>query len=353
MDKKIFFILEGNNGATYIFNALNLNTLKNSLRFYKARTFKQKVMKNALKLYLNTLGTACKVFNLNTLKDKKTIAKYLEALTEQTIDFELDENISILISPTRDKIIVHHHDNYFHKFAFGNSYKNVKNEASIYTLLDRPLEHFKVSKFYDYVDNENTFCSFKLSSQGKRVKTDNDLTSALVEMFSVTKQDKYLFTTYLNDLKNRYVKSNIVNESIVRVLKELKDTYKDVFISLGLIHRDFKPWNINDEQGLLIYDFEEAVTDGPPLEDLFNYFIDPIVRYVDCSGVSKLIFKPDNVSNYKRYLQELDIQIDYQILLYCYLIERAIFWKESNEIETSEKYCTLFEQIAREFQNNG
>lgn len=345
MDKKIFFILEGNNGATYIFNAKNLNTVTYSLRFYKARTFKQKVMKNALKLCLNTLGTIGKVFSLNTLKNKKAIAKYLKALTEQTIDFELDENTSILISPSRDKIIVHHHDNYFHKFAFGNSYKNVKHEASIYALLDRPLEHFRVSKFYDYLDSNHTFCSFKLSSQRKRVDSDINLTSALVELFNISKQDKYLFSSYLGDLKSRYIKSNTEFDSIKIVLENLVNTYKNDLITLGLLHRDFKPWNINDEGGLLIYDFEEAITDGPPLEDMFNYQIDPIIGYRPVSEIVSVIFEDKNINEYQRYLIELGIKLDYKVLLYCYLVERILFYANLEHNDIRSKYIELFEFI--------
>ena len=52
MAKKIFFIFEGSTGATYIFNATNVDAISYSLKFYKALTVKQKVMKNAFKLYL-------------------------------------------------------------------------------------------------------------------------------------------------------------------------------------------------------------------------------------------------------------------------------------------------------------
>ena len=349
MIKKLFFILDGNNGATYIFNAKDANAVSESLKFYKALTVKQKVMKNALKLYLNILGLLCKFFNVFRLKDKNEIEQYLEKLTDLSIDFELDENCSILISPTRDKIIVHHHNRYFHKFAFGDSYKKVKNEAKIYDLLNRPLQNFKVSKFYNLTDQENEFCSFKLVSQKKQLKSNIDLTSALIEMFKITRQEKHLFSSYLEDLKNRYVKSGITCVSVKKVLNELEDTYKDELIPLGLVHRDFKHWNTNVESGLLIYDFEESVTDGPPLEDLLNYHIDPIVRYLSPPEVAEKIFESKNLKEYKHYLEKLEIDLDLQVLLYCYLIERAIFWIDADEKETSNKYCTLFKYIVKEY----
>jgi hypothetical protein len=346
--KRIFFILEGNNGATYIFNVEDADTITFSLRFYKARTIKQKVMKNTLKLYLNSLSLLCRNFGLRILKDKDEIQKYLEKLIGHPIDSELDENSSILVSSTQDKIIVHHHGHYFHKFAFGDSYNKVKNEVKIYELLDQPLQNFKVSKFYDHVDSENEFCSFKLISERKNVKIDIDITTALIEMFDVAKQSECLFTSYLEDLKSRCIKSNVVCNSMEKMLDQLDDTHKNELILLGLVHRDFKPWNINDESRLLIYDFEEAVIGGPPLEDLFNYHIDPIVRYLTPSKVTGEIFKIKNVKEYKRYLENLEINLNFEVLLYCFLMERAVFWMDANEKEASARYCDLFEYIVIE-----
>ena len=133
-----------------------------------------------------------------------------------------------------------------------------------------------------------------------------------------------------------------------KMLGQLNDTHKNELISLGLVHRDFKPWNVNDESGLLIYDFEEAVIDGPPLEDLFNYYIDPIVRYLAPSKVTKEIFEIKNLKEYECYLEKIEINLDFKVLLYCFLIERSVFWMDANEKETSARYCDLFEYIVME-----
>ena len=345
MSGRIFYILNGNHGATYIVNAKNLDSITYSLKFYKARTTKQSVMKDTLKLYLIILGLLSKVSFLSVFKNKSEIKEYLEKLTDLHIDFELDENSSVLVSPTRDKVIVHHHGHFFQKFAFGNSYKNVRNEAEIYKLLDRPLRNFEVSKFYDYIDRENEFCSFKLSSQHKSVKAEIDIVSALVEMFNITRQDKCLFSTYLEGLKNRYRESDTENTLIKSVLETLEDAHQNELISLGLVHRDFKPWNINDEYGLLIYDFEEAVTDGLPLEDLFNYNIDPIIRYVSPLDVIDKIFMPENVKEYKRYLIMLKVDLDFEVLLYCFMLEKILFYKEVEHDEIRNQYIELLKNL--------
>ena len=90
---KIFYILEGNNGATYIFNTKNIDSVSSSVKFYKARTIKQKVMKNTLRLYLIIIGFISSVFHFSTLKDKKEIEQYLSQLRDLAIDFELDEQL--------------------------------------------------------------------------------------------------------------------------------------------------------------------------------------------------------------------------------------------------------------------
>ncbi len=344
----MYFILEGNHGATYIFNAKDTGAVTFSLKFYKARIIRQKVMKKILKFYLNSLALLYKIPINFGLKNTNRIKQYLEISTNMSIDFGLDENCSILISPTRDKIIVHHHGHYFQKFAFGKSYKNVKNEAKIYELLDKPLQHFKVSKFQDYVNRENNFCSFKLGSPLNSSNLDVDITLALVELFNISRKEGYLFLTYLEKLKQKYIINSVTHESIDKVFDKLEASYKNVRVDLGLVHRDFKPWNINDEQGLLIYDFEESIIDGLPLEDLFNYYIDPIIRYFSPSEVAKYIFKEKYIKEYERYLHQLEISIDFKVFLYCYSIERIVFWANVNEIETSEKYCTFLELILME-----
>ena len=198
---RIFFILNGRNGATYILNSSNKTSLKKSLSFYKTKTFKQSLLKSALKMYLQLLNLGCKSSPFCKLQSVEEVEKYLKTLLLHDIDLNIDNNCSILISPTRDKIIVHHHGEYFQKFAFGESYANVKNEAYIYELLSKPFTHFSVSRFHDYKESKEGVCSFKLSSeiiQGSKDK-DIDITSALVELFSVTKKETD-FKIYLQDL---------------------------------------------------------------------------------------------------------------------------------------------------------
>ena len=127
----------------------------------------------------------------------------------------------------------------------------------------------------------------------------------------------------------------------------LNSRYKDEVCSLGLVHRDFKHWNTNVESGLLIYDFEEAVTDGPPLEDLFNYHIDPIISHVSAEKVIEEIFQKEHLQEYGRYLKALQIDVPFEALLYCYVLEKILFYQADEYRQTREKYINLLQELMK------
>ncbi len=338
--KPIFFILESNNNATYILNAKSVKDIVESLKFYKAQTSKQKLKKNLFTLYLMFLS----LFSASKLKTKEEVLFYLNGLSNINMDFELGEESSVLISPTRDKIILHHHGKYFQKFAFGKSYENVKNESKIYDLLNVDLSHFEISKMYDKVETSD-YCSFKLSAKRTYVNKELDLTLALVEFFSLSLQKDCLFDDFIDSLENELVQSTLTNAEATALLQSYKTKYKNQTIPLGLTHRDFKPWNVKMDDGLLIFDFEEAVLDGLALEDLFNYSVDPVIRYLDTKVVYEKIFQEVSVQEYKRYLKLLSIDIDFSVFLNLYLIQRAVFWQKAGEVDTANDYLNLFEYV--------
>jgi hypothetical protein len=98
---KTYLIKKGNNGATYIFNTKNINSIVLSLKFYKTFTFRQYLVKAVL---FSNLFIA-KYFSKSKLLDIQKVKEYLKLNTLDSIDFDIDENSSILISPTNDKII--------------------------------------------------------------------------------------------------------------------------------------------------------------------------------------------------------------------------------------------------------
>jgi len=339
---KNFFIIEGKNKAIYI---INIKDIKNSLSFYKSKTKIQKIKKFLFSIYLYMLP----MINKSKLKTKEEIENFLNSLTNNIIkDYYIDNNSSILVSPTKDKIIINN-NNLFQKFAFGESYNNVKNEANIYGLFKKPLRFFQISKFYDFYDN-GEYCSFKLSNN-ESYTDNNDIVLALVELFNITRKNNVNLIKYLEQKLSKYKSLNIKCEKIIQnIIKNILKSNQNIFISTGLVHKDFKHWNItsNKKGGLLIYDFEEAVIDGLPLEDLLNYYIDPIIRYFPSKKVKNIIFDKKNIQTYNRYLRLININIDFKVLLFVYLIERVYFWADKKDFQTSNKYCELLNIIYEE-----
>lgn len=140
-----FYLMNGNNGSSYIFNISSWRAIKISVKFYSTFTFKAKVQKQGLIIFLFLIS---KIYR-KICKSKNEIQEYLNStISKVDIDFNIDEASSVSISPTRDKIVVHHHNRFFQKFAFGKSFKKVKHESDIYGLL-KNTKSFTVSNFYD------------------------------------------------------------------------------------------------------------------------------------------------------------------------------------------------------------
>jgi hypothetical protein len=340
MKGKIFYILSGNNGATYIINTSAWNGISESLKFYRAYSIKSRILKAGLQYYL----WLKKNFYPIGLKNIQEVQEFLQSLCQFKIDFQLDSKCSVLVSPTRDKIIINHHHEFFQKFAFGKSYNKVKNEAGIYNLFSKPVKNFQVSQYIPEEIGSSKFCSFKLSnSHLESIRSEDlNLVPALVEFFKISQVTTIEAGHYIDSLTEKIKRLELeLRGGQIEFLNQTKNKYASEEIPVGLVHRDFKPWNIIQYQKILIFDFEEAVTDGLPLEDLFNYYCDPIVRYKHVNEVAEVILNDNIIVLYKAYLENLNISIDFKFFLHIYLIERILFWHTVNEMETSKAYLKL------------
>ena len=83
-----FYVLSGNNNATYIFNTSHWFAIKESLKFYRAYTFKGKLQKSILTYFLFVVGK----FFPSICKSKDAITIYLKEHIKSDVDFDLDEN---------------------------------------------------------------------------------------------------------------------------------------------------------------------------------------------------------------------------------------------------------------------
>lgn len=345
--KRVFVILSGSSGAVYVFNVGSKSAIAESSKFYKALTPKQRFVKRLLLGYLHALHYLSRCCTPPVLKDSGSIQNFLSEITGNGLGIDLDQDTSVLVSPTRDKIIVHHHGRFFKKYAFGNSYGKVSNEANIYALLDRRFKHFRTAHTYDFESDVSGTCAFKLRIRQKPGAVSGDIVAALAELFNVTRSGETLLRDYLDWLLYRYERSGPDDLTARRALIELQGKCGHECIVLGTVHRDFKPWNVNTERGLLFYDFEETVTDGPPLEDLLNYVVDPIIRDRPVASVVKTLAAAENTDAFTRYLTLLDIALDYETLLRIFIVERAVFWHEAGKPATSEKYLCLLAALTK------
>ncbi len=341
----MYYLLNGNNGSTYIVNASGYNNIKLSLKFYRTRNLKQALIKLTIIVYLFFLYKLYYLISFKAFKSKEQIDLYLSnlGLTKKT---HIDDNCSVLISSTRDKVIVHHHGNYFHKFAFGDSYHNVKREANIYQILDRNLSNFSISSFYDFSDDGVSSCSFKMAPpNNKKVKSIGNaaLCSPLAEFFSVV-TGNYISTSEYFSMLRTTLKGVKFHENSDDVLNDILDRLENLpnqSLPLGLVHGDFKPWNLLYTKPLTIFDFEEAKTNGLPLEDYLNFIVDPIVRYQSAEYVASLILSESTIYRYKEYLDSINCSISYILLVYLYLLGRIIFWSEKEQLDTALSYYDL------------
>ncbi|MDB9783027.1 aminoglycoside phosphotransferase family protein [Winogradskyella sp.] len=353
MKIKLFYILNGNNSATYIFNTSSWQNIGTSLKFYRAYTLKGKVQKKILQCFLFVVGKFIPRF----FKSKEDIKTYLKENINQDVDFNLDSTISVLISPTRDKVIVNHHEKYFHKFAFGKSFEKVKNENAIYESLQNAKE-FQVASVMDLKINEQlSSCNFKLVNppvhKNNQLETIVDLSSLLVEFFNSSPHKKTVtLVDYIEDLLKRFHSLNMepIN-SLTSYLVKIQKEYATETMSLGLVHRDFKPWNILLRDTVLIFDFEEAITDGPPIEDLLNYYIDPIIRYQSAIQVYDFLYSKEKQTEYTAYLKLLKVTVPFEVLLVIYMLERIIFWTKEEELETAMHYKNVLNHLLLNNQN--
>lgn len=351
MNLNCFYILKGNSRATYIFNISDANCINNSLKFYKAKTNLSRLKKWILKVYLNLLV----LVKTKSLKNPDQINAFLQSKVNVDIDFDITKNCSILIAPTEDKVIVHHHGKYYHKFAFGKSYSKVLNEQEIYNLISKP-KHFTISKLYDLLDDKQLkYCEFKLKTGINKVEENvidyESIINALVEFFQINSVKKTNLNEYVSNLIERVKHISFDNIiGIEGIANKIILDHKNFELPLGLVHRDFKPWNIINQEKLLIYDFEEVVLNGPPLEDMFNYYIDPKINYTSSRNLYRSVISKDKISVYNQYLTRLDINVNFSTLLFIYLLERIVFWSKLNQEETAKSYKVFLNYLIHKNQ---
>lgn len=321
---------------------ITFKSINEGLKFYKPVNLLAKLKKTALYGVLWIIGK----LNLKILKSLEAVNAYCADLAVKKIDFNLSDDCSVLISPTRDKVIVNHHKKYFQKFAFGESQQNVKNESEVYRLLGLS-DSFLVSEILD-IQNDDDFCSFKLIHpftflKHKTPPKPKILSEILVEFFNKVPLTFISWQDYTIGLKRKLQTSALYDAFIMDLVNRI--SLNNFKLPLGLVHRDFKPWNILYGNPPLIYDFEDAVFNGPPLEDFYNFYIDPIVRYQTPKNVLDAINSNKVKESLDDYIQNLKIDIPKEDLLVTYLIERLLFWESRKDLDTANYFKKVLKSL--------
>ncbi len=342
--KSVFWILSGSNGATFVINTKSFSFVLSSLKFFKARTNRTTLKKIGLSLVSFLVG---KLYT-KKLKTAEQIELYLNEVFNSSINFGINEDVAVLISPSRDKVIVNHRNKHFQKFAFGKSYLKIKNEATIYALFKTKPKTFQISQLQDFKELENEYCSFILNNNKIQKKSEKkySLAQILVEFFQVSQSGEISIYAYIDQLLNILENLDLPQFHILKDhLSNLKLKSESEILPLGLVHNDFKTWNVIRYDKILIFDFEEANLQGMPMFDLFNFYCDPNIRYFSAKELTKSIFSQDNIKIYQEYLSLLEINLDFEFLFDLYVIERILFWQTANEQKTATDFLDFFKFI--------
>jgi len=308
-----YYQIHGRNGASFFLSLNSFSDWRRSLEFYRGVSAAAKC-KKALLTAAYPLFRFRGNFNGSEFEYGK-----------------LDASDSAMISPTRDKVIIHHHGRGYEKIAFGKSLPGVRGELEVYRRLnENPPESFAVSRVEELKSSPEQ-CRFFMNYAGgvfsENVPGIEDLLLPLKEFFRLgpggKRTWKSLWETLPDDLRKLVPADDHEGET-----------------EAGLVHRDFKPWNVKAGAKPLFFDFEAASLDGCPLEDFFNYTVDSMLRLKTPEYVSARI--RDLFSMAEKLLKMQNISGDVRRYCRWFLLERTAFWRGQGQPQLSAKFKELF-----------
>lgn len=319
-----FLRIDGGNGASFFFSAASFADWKRSLEFYRAVSASAKLKKVLLKLASPVLKRRAR---LSAAEVAQAVAAELQLEEPPAVDI----HASAMISPTRDKALVHHHGRSFEKFATGNSLPGVRRELELYRRLAEwnPAE-FAFSRLLGFSECES-FVRFEMAYAEGDFRDAPPALSALVgplaEFFALPGRTTRPWTELWNELAPEV---------------EIPAEYRDGETPVGLVHRDFKPWNVKSGEKPLFFDFESASFSGCPLEDLFNYHVEPRVRLAAAkllASVRRELFPAAETLLRRSNIPAAEVGRYW----HWYLLERVSFWRAQGQFEHAARFKTLYE----------
>lgn len=320
-----FLRIDGGNGASFFFPVGTYADWKRGLEFYRAVSRRAKAKKALLKF-------AYPVLKRRACLTAAEVAQVIAAELGMTELPKLDGHSPAMISPTRDKALVHHIGRSFEKFASKNSLPGVTGELELYRrLAEWQPRSFSYSRLLDFsagasiVRFEMAYASGEFRDAPPELP---ELLEPLVEFFS---------------LPGTATRSWVELWESLAIGVELPAEYRNGETPVGLVHRDFKPWNVKSGLKPLFFDFESAAMDGCPLEDLFNYYVEPRLPAFRADklvgAVRRKVFPLAET-----LLRRLSISAE-EVNRYWhwYLLERVSFWRTQGQIAHALLFESLYE----------
>jgi hypothetical protein len=258
---------------------------------------------------------------------------------------DLTDHASALISPTRDKLIVHHHGRCYEKSALGKSLPGVRRELAVYqAIAEQKRKEFTISQISE---SESGPASIRLRMEyaegwfDESVPGLDRIVPALAEFFQLTEPH----SVFWGDV---WAKLFRAAEGLPEIQSRIEPQNSANMTPVGLVHRDFKPWNVKNGGKLLFFDFESADFCGCPLEDLLNYVIDPKLNRFPPEKVFLCCRRGNLPDACRYYLRLLKIpENTYVQYLQWYLLERTVFWKLAGQENPSRKFLALYDLLAK------
>ena len=319
-----FFRIDGGNRASFFFPVGGYADWKQGLDFYRAVSGTAKFKKVLLKLAYPILKHRADV-------DAAEVARSIAAELGLSEPPTLDGHASAMISPTRDKALIHHHGRSFEKFATGNSLPGVAGELELYRhLAEWQPRSFSYSRLLDFSADEH-IVRFEMAYAGGNFHDAPPALSSLIEPLAE-------FFRLPGAASRSW--AELWGELAPEV--EFPAKYREGGTPIGLVHRDFKPWNVKSGEKPLFFDFESASMKGCPLEDLFNYYVEPRIRCIAAGKLAAAV-RRELFPLAAKLLRRLGIpEVEIGRYWHWYLCERVAFWRAQGQTEHAQRFKELY-----------
>ena len=329
-DDNQFYRIDGSNGAIFFFSTATWRDWLKSLQFYRAVS----ISAFAKKCLLQAAYPCAKqrsVLDSQTVAEKICTCLCLHSLPQ------LNANGSAMISPTRDKAVIHRHGVGYEKIAVGKSLPGVARELEVYQLLNQKspqqFAYSQVEEAEKGTRDVHFLMNYAVGTFSENYPDLGCLVHPLAEFFQLAAISERPWEDQWRRLANEEP----------QLMERISKLDHKGGTPCGLVHRDFKPWNVKGGKKTLFFDFESVVFDGCPLEDLWNYDVDPLIRCHTPENVWKRI-QTRTWTHALQLLQIMGLPSKEVFRYWCwYLLERNVFWSRHQQTELADKFLMLYD----------